>query len=144
MPILTGAVMKNTEGMDYVLQVRPRMFSSVVWLYFFNPIPELIREWWVIDGTSSEFGGIDANRKLNPIFVGWRIDALSKYGRLIHQMIQSGPELVEHFSEFNSEFVFRKRGRTDVFDDSLCPVAIHLYDCIVAFWINERFPYLLH
>jgi hypothetical protein len=139
-PILSGAIMQNLQhGVDKT-ELSPIRFGSVVRLYRLNPIPELLREWKVVDSALFKSIRIDADRKLDTILVGGGIDFFGEYGRLIDEGIQSSPELIKHFSQLDSEIIFEDR-RVDESGDSACPVAIHLYDRFIGFWIEKGFPY---
>lgn len=127
MPVLSSAIMKDYKCAYEEFRLRASMFANIVRLYILKPNRKLVREWRLVDGISIEGVRIRADRECNNVLVGRGLASMLQDGSLVDQMVQSGPKLIEHLSQLKSKIIFGDRGITNVSNDSLCPVAIHLW-----------------
>jgi len=135
--IFPGTVMQQLEASD---ECGVRGFSNVVGLYRLKPVPQLLREWSLVDGVSFEIVRHGTDGKFNSALIGGISEAARQYRRLVDGSIERGPELIKHLAQLKSEVIFGPGFRRDDPSDAPCPVAIHLYDNLVGFWIDKSSP----
>lgn len=142
MPVLSRAIVNDLQLPVEDCVIRRRCFSSVVRLYRLKPVSEFIREWGSVDGVSVEFPRVNANGKLDAVFVGGRIASMVEDCNLIDEGIQGGAQLIKKRSQFKSGIIFGDNVG-DSFERPTCPIAIHVRDGHIGFWIDYSLAFSL-
>lgn len=101
--VFSGTVIQQLESNAYPLVRKPDQFFSVVRLYRFDPIPELVWEIPSTESRTTEILRLGIDREFPAVFVGG-VFASKHVRSLIHGPIQSRSELIEKLTKFEREF----------------------------------------
>jgi hypothetical protein len=138
MPILSGTIIQKSKDCVDARDRSVVCFNSVIRLYVLNPVPKLIREWCEVRSTFFKLGSFGANRKEQLILIGGRIGASDLDHGLIDGTIKGRSELIEKFSQFQSDVAFGAT-QSNGLEDS-CPIALYLTLDSVGVIFDQSIP----
>jgi hypothetical protein len=140
MPVFPRPVIQNPKAAIHVQDDKfgRELFGSIVRLYRLDKSPTLLREWLNLPSGIAEFGRPGANGKLQTVLMGGRVLSALDDGSLIDTSIQSGPQMIERLSQFESA----GRGKIVRWMDanSSCPIVLHVYKNVVEVFFDKVIP----
>ena len=143
MPVLSGPIVQNAEISIETKNhlVRLKRFRSVVRLYRFDPVLQILREW---SNTPSGVLTIEplrhiADGKLQVVLIGGRILSSFENCGLINASIESGSKLIDHLAEFERE-AGRQRREFGPEENAACPVVLHAHGNRILIVVQKGVP----
>jgi hypothetical protein len=139
MPIFPRPIVQNAKSaVDAKNLVNGSDDRSIVRLYLFNEVSQLLREWpYLRTGVIECFLG-DADRELQMLLIGGWIFFGLQNNCLIDDAVKGRAELIEKLADLEREGSGDWMARDDM--DGTCPVAIHLQAGSIGIILKKGFP----